>query len=245
MSSEELKPCPFCLREAQQTASSGLVSCAYEDCPAFLLAVPVADWNRRAQLEAIQEAKDEQAEVVAHFPIPRRGSNAGEKFAKAGLPSSSLNTELYEFELLVSLSQHQRITAAMAAEVERLLEDYDKAWRRAGIAEENNAALTAQLAAIQGGMGEVVEVVAWRVTGAGGLTVTPEQPRWAESDPRLCIEPLMTVAQHQRITAAMAAEVERLELLERVFDDVRTERDELVDVCAALRAELNQIKDAP
>lgn len=83
---------------------------------------------------------------------------------------------------------------------------------RAGFAKacEERDAARAQLAAIQGGMGEVVEVVAWRVTGAGGLTVTPEQPRWAECDPRLCIEPLMTVAQHQRIAAAMAAEVEVL-----------------------------------
>lgn len=47
---EELKPCPFCHREAQQTLCSGLVSCAYEDCPAFLLAVFPENWNTRAQL---------------------------------------------------------------------------------------------------------------------------------------------------------------------------------------------------
>ena len=46
---EELKPCPFCHREAQQTLCSGLVSCAYEDCPAFLLAVFPENWNTRAQ----------------------------------------------------------------------------------------------------------------------------------------------------------------------------------------------------
>ena len=83
----------------------------------------------------------------------------------------------------------------------------------------------AQLAAIQGGMGEVVDAVAWRVTGAGGLTVTPEQPRWAESDPRLCIEPLMTVAQHQRILAASVpagCKVVPVELLERLEHVTRT-----------------------
>jgi hypothetical protein len=45
----ELLPCPFCKREAQQTLSSGLVSCAHESCPAFLLAVTAEHWNTRAQ----------------------------------------------------------------------------------------------------------------------------------------------------------------------------------------------------
>ena len=36
------------------------------------------------------------------------------------------------------------------------------------------------------------EAVAWRVTGAGGLTVAAEYPRWAEDDSRLLIEPLYT-----------------------------------------------------
>ena len=40
------------------------------------------------------------------------------------------------------------------------------------------------------------------------------------------------------ITAAMAVESERLRLLERVLDDVRAERDELVEASCALRAEL-------
>ena len=39
------------------------------------------------------------------------------------------------------------------------------------------------------------EPVAWRVTGAGGLTVTPEYPKWAEDDSRLLIESLYTAPQ--------------------------------------------------
>ena len=63
---EELKPCPFCKREAQQTASSGLVSCAFENCPAFLLAVPADDWNRRAQPAEAEGAKPDAFEVARH-----------------------------------------------------------------------------------------------------------------------------------------------------------------------------------
>lgn len=43
-----------------------------------------------------------------------------------------------------------------------------------------------ELAALEG---EQV-AVAWRVTGAGGLTVTPQYPSWAEDDSRLLITPL-------------------------------------------------------
>lgn len=39
------------------------------------------------------------------------------------------------------------------------------------------------------------EPVAWRVTGAGGITVTPEYPKWAEADSRLLIESLYTAPQ--------------------------------------------------
>lgn len=103
MSSEELKPCPFCLREAQQTASSGLVSCAHEDCPAFLLAVPAADWNTRAQLAAIQGG---MGEVVERFgPCSLNGTAYMEPVAAGGY---------------VRTRDFDRITAAMAAEVERL-----------------------------------------------------------------------------------------------------------------------------
>ena len=51
-------------------------------------------------------------------------------------------------------------------------------------------ALRAELAEVKGR-----EAVAWRVTGAGGLTVTPEYPKWAEDDSRLLIESLYTAPQ--------------------------------------------------
>lgn len=41
-------------------------------------------------------------------------------------------------------------------------------------------------------------VVAWRITGAGGLTVTPEYPKWAESDERLKIEALVLASAQQQ-----------------------------------------------
>lgn len=34
------------------------------------------------------------------------------------------------------------------------------------------------------------EPVAWRVTGRGGLTVTPEYPKWAVKEPGLTVTPL-------------------------------------------------------
>ena len=59
----------------------------------------------------------------------------------------------------------------------------------------------AQLAAIQGGMGEVVEVVAYL------LPDYAISRRLSTHSEMKIGKPLMTVAQHQRITAAMAAEV--------------------------------------
>lgn len=41
-------------------------------------------------------------------------------------------------------------------------------------------------------------VVAWRITGAGGLTVTPEYPKWAESDELLKIEALVLASAQQQ-----------------------------------------------
>ena len=68
----------------------------------------------------------------------------------------------------------------------------------------------AQLAAIQGGMGEVVDVVAWAWDCLGPhVTVDAIQAAELQSI-SVKLEPLMTVAQHQRVTAAMAAEVEQL-----------------------------------
>ena len=63
----------------------------------------------------------------------------------------------------------------------------------AGLAQLNGK-LRAELSALKAQqVGQ--EPVAWRVTGAGGLTVTPEYPKWAEDDSRLLIESLYTAPQ--------------------------------------------------
>ena len=60
--------------------------------------------------------------------------------------------------------------------------------------EAENARLTAQLAAIQGGMGEVAEVVGY---------LDAHDCLWNETTHPDRMIPLMTVAQHQRIVAAL------------------------------------------
>lgn len=67
-----------------------------------------------------------------------------------------------------------------------------KHWQGLAVANRNVADDTlAELAALKAQQ----EPVAWRVTGAGGLTVTPEYPKWAEDDSRLLIESLYTAPQ--------------------------------------------------
>ena len=92
--------------------------------------------------------------------------------------------------------------------------------------------------------GEAVEVVAWvNPSDLNLMSRYGYHSCTAKAVKVPCFtEPLMTVAQHERITAAMAVESERLRLLERVLDDVRAERDELVEASCALRAELAAIK---
>lgn len=57
--------------------------------------------------------------------------------------------------------------------------------------DSENKRLRAELSALKAQQ----EPVAWRVTGAGGLTVTPEYPKWADDDSRLLIESLYTAPQ--------------------------------------------------
>lgn len=99
----------------------------------------------------------------------------------------------------------------------------------------------AQLAAIQGGMGEEVEVVAWRHFGdASRLLCDLGKQRSVPGDYAAEFNiPLMTVAQHQRITAAMAAEVERLS---RMLNNATNDGIKLADERDALRAELAEVK---
>ncbi len=90
-------------------------------------------------------------------------------------------------------------------------------------------AAIAQLAAIQGGMGEVVEVVAYLLPDYAICR------RLSTCSEMKIGEPLMTVAQHQRITAAMAAEVERLS---RMLNNATNDGIKLADERDALAAEL-------
>lgn len=115
--------------------------------------------------------------------------------------------------------------------------------------------LRAQLAAIQGGMGEEPLVVATAILG--GLFHGGSGPELGDIDVEVCTPhlekiqretvnssddvfmPLMTVAQHKRITAAMAAEVERLS---RMLNNATNDGIKLADERDALRAELAEVK---
>lgn len=115
---------------------------------------------------------------------------------------------------------------------------------------------TAQLAAIQGGMGEAVEVVGYANPAEYGM-----YRFWVCSTQRAHItDPLMTVSQHQRITAAMAAELaeasEKIENYKSQFGELHIARnmlsrlsaagfeigDDLAGSIIALRAELAEVK---
>jgi Lar family restriction alleviation protein len=122
MSSEELKPCPFCGGEAEMR----LYDCEYFAQCIECFNSTAADhqtkeaaasaWNRRAQLAAIQGGMGEAVEVVAvRFSSDGFGSYIADTAmgVPAGYPGDVR-------EPLMTVAQHQRITAAMAAEVERL-----------------------------------------------------------------------------------------------------------------------------
>ncbi|MFD3300299.1 hypothetical protein [Aquipseudomonas alcaligenes] len=104
-----------------------------------------------------------------------------------------------------------------------------------------SAEALSQFAAIQGGMGEVVEVVASlqaeRLLGnAGEYAIVIEKHSWLRECQRTGGSfDLMTVAQHQRITAAMAAEVERLS---RMLNNATNDGIKLADERDALATEL-------
>lgn len=156
----ELLSCPFCggdvsFHKDEECPGCHLVQCG--QCRAFFDFATGADpgndcesvdalraaiapmWNRRTQLAAIQGGMGEVVEVAATYCADMM------RAVPSGL------THLRDKEQLVTLAQHQRITAALAAEVERLREDYDKAWRHAGEnlgkALADNTKLRAELAA--------------------------------------------------------------------------------------------------
>ncbi|MFG0381057.1 hypothetical protein ACF8C6_08840 [Pseudomonas sp. zbq_18] len=104
-------------------------------------------------------------------------------------------------------------------------------------------ALSAQLAAIRAAGGEVVEVVGCAAIADDGAvldlsTVDFIMRHW-QGQSGYSVNPLMTVAQHQRITAAMAAELADAKSARDAYGqnaiDMQKQRD-------ALRAELAEVK---
>ena len=120
---------------------------------------------------------------------------------------------------------------------------------------EEIAQLRAQLAAIQGGMGDEPLVVATAILG--GLFHGGSGPELGDIDIEVCTPhlekiqcetvdssddvfmPLMTVAQHQRITAAMAAEVETWRSNALMLEQANVG---LAQLNGKLRAELAEVK---
>ena len=101
----------------------------------------------------------------------------------SGVPSKGTRaTLIYKAMLAAASAQGQQVewrtTAVMLEQA------------NAGLAQLNGK-LRTELSALKAQQ----EPVAWRVTGAGGLTVTPEYPKWAEDDSRLLIESLYTAPQ--------------------------------------------------
>ena len=140
MSTEELKPCPFC--DSDQIVHSSVWSShegrhvqTYEckGCHSF---ARVEQWNTRAQLAAIQGGmgEDERAEFEADFIARWKAAHpvafGVPETAQAALVEMMLaRNENGEYANLVPQqswlswsARGQRITAAMAAEVERLQE---------------------------------------------------------------------------------------------------------------------------
>ena len=72
---------------------------------------------------------------------------------------------------------------------------YDEVWQLARDMGYGNVTMALNDLAAFKALKAQQEPVAWRVTGAGGLTVTPEYPKWAEDDSRLLIESLYTAPQ--------------------------------------------------
>lgn len=136
--------------------------------------------------------------------------------------------------------------AALEAELERRKQlDQEALEFRQELIRERDEAI-AQLAAIQGGMGEAVEVAAYAVEHPEvGYKVYKQFSPWMIGGEWEC-SPLMTVAQFQRITAAMAAGVERLrEDYDKAWRHAGMNLENLGKALAdntKLRAELDEVK---
>ena len=183
MSSEELKPC----NEPQ----------AHPDrCGCQPDAFQIARHSKRLveqQRERIAALEAERERLRAQVSALQSDANSWQSGYDKGREDGAKAAEGWK-------AQHARDSA----ELRRLCAERDQQWRirRDVEADRDTAnavsselraqrdALAAELEAIKG-----QEPVAWRVTGAGGLTVTPEYPKWAEDDSRLLIESLYTAPQ--------------------------------------------------
>ena len=159
---------------------------------------------------------------------------------KPGIGFAVLDPQYYEDESgYVAYEDY----AALEAELERRKQlDQEALEFRQELIRERDDAL-AQLAAIQGGMGEEVEVVAWRIEHPVSQWKVYEQRQdWAYQQYghiKYQVQDLMTVAQHQRITAAMAAEAERLKAEVTRWHTLACNHSRAED---QLRAELAEVK---
>ena len=111
--------------------------------------------------------------------------------------------------------------AALEAENARLHERNDSLARDLALCAVERERFRAQLATIQGGMGEEVEVRGLQWLDTGHYRKKPPQFGYNPHD----WNPLMTVAQHQRILAASVpagCKVVPVELLERLEHVTRT-----------------------
>lgn len=114
--SEELKPCPFCGGNANLKAwsnPSGEFGPGCTNCG--VTAESYAAWNTRTQLHS---QRGEEVEVVA-WRIEHPVSQWKVYEQRQDWAYQQYGHIKYEVQDLMTVAQHQRITAAMAAEVER------------------------------------------------------------------------------------------------------------------------------
>lgn len=147
------------------------------------------------------------------------------QFADGEIEVGTLIDALYEQERTIAILRQHKNDYMEAAEGTRKALEAENARLERLVSHWQGLAVTnrkvaddalAQLAAIQQAKGEEVEVVGW--LGGNGLHA---EERMASGAPF----PLMTVAQHQRITAAMAAEVERLRKFEAAYNEWQEKTD--------------------
>ena len=144
-------------------------------------------------IELPHEARHDQGEaerILSAEDVRMACQDAIEVFAEQPDAEQCREAAEYMREVLLALIARRTALAAPAQQVEWRTTAVMLEQANAGLAQLNGK-LRAELSALKAQQ----EPVAWRVTGAGGLTVTPEYPKWAEDDSRLLIESLYTAPQ--------------------------------------------------